>query len=1109
MNRLLIFLFFLSISIAKGQNSVLASGYWIKVGVNKEGIFKIDQSFLSKYSVNSKNLNPQNIRVFIGHPTALPQKNSDFRTQDLKELSIHLIDSDNKFDKNDQILFYIPSPHKIKLDTVSNLYSHEINPYSDSSFVFINLNGPISKKITNQEIVSASSKAKTSLPYYDYFEKEIKNVFASGRRWLGEFFFNNLSFNVELSDVDETQKAIFNTSVLGIGRSAQSLDFQLDKISKTKILMAGSLYAASDAFARYNRYSNFSDLNFTLDNPKEKFNVEFKLATENSANAGAYLDYYSINYSKKLIYDPKALRIFRLRGTLKEPKISLALSNSDQNTLLWSIDDKLIVKNILFRANEPFDLKLEKGENQILLFNKSLAEYPVFHGIIKNQDIRKNVVPELLIVFPDKFRQEVERLIIHKKQMNLEVLGLSTSEIYNEFSSGKRDPSAIRDVCRYFWTKEPQKFKFLLLFGDATFDYKNNNKISFLDQQLLVPTYESIESLEPIYSFSSDDYFGFLEPQEGEWEEGYSKDNVWISNNANDHSLDIAVGRLPVKTIFEARNMINKLISYEKPFITDGSWKDKIVFVADNRDYNIHQRDAENLSENALKNWAGFDISKIYLDDFPINGIGQAVSAPLATSALTNAILNGAFLINYNGHGSEDGWAQEKLLTNKEIVQWKNTSKLPIFFTATCQFGKFDNPNIVSGAELALLSPNGGAIALLTTTRPVYSSTNEKINSAFYKNISSSRTLGDLFKITKNQSIQGEINRNFSLLGDPSLVFPIFGNSIKLLSLDGRAAEGAELKAQSKVKIKGEVPTIKNGQIRLQLFDKILKEKTLGSFIDSPILEFNKLDNKLFESILDIKSGVFEGNIIIPSEILKGIGEGKILFYAIDSETNAEQFGFFNNFKLNGDLLGPKTDNDPPQINSSLDKAMNLNFDFFDESGFNISELDRNHQLSLSIDDSLVIDIKRYFNLSSGYKEAKLAYFVGNLSNGKHKAKIIVFDNYNNKAEKSFDFNIEKQTFEVKSFINYPNPFFNYTNLVFTHNRKGDNLEAILKVFDLSGKLIGEYAQQCFECDSKIEFGLDFASKNVFNNQLFFKIVIKSLSENVQTFSSGRMLFWK
>lgn len=1109
MSRFFIIILLFSFSIAKGQSSVLASGNWIKVGVKKEGIFKIDQSFLSINGINSKNLNPQNIQVFMGHSTTLPQKNSVFRTQDLKELSIFVIDSDNKFDKKDQILFFIPSSHKIKLDTISNLYAHEVNPYSDSNFVFINLNGLVSRKITNQDIVLATSKTKTALPYYDYFEKEIKNVFASGRRWLGEFFYNNLSINVELSDLDESQNVVFKASILGIGRTNQTLDFQIDKLSKRKLTLIGSLYSATDAFARYNRYSNFSDLNFTLDSPKEKFNVEFKLATENSANAGAYLDYYSINYLKKFIQDPKTTRIFRLHGTLKDSKISLALSNSDQNTLLWSIDDKLNVKNVLFKGNEPFDLRLEKGENQIVLFNKSSAEYPVFHGGIKNQDIKKNLVPELLIIFPEKLRQEAERLIIHKKQMDLEVLGLSTVEIYNEFSSGKRDPSAIRDVCKYFWTKDPNTFKFLLLFGDASFDYKNNNEITFLDQQLLVPTYESRESLEPIYSFSSDDYFGFLEPQEGEWEEGYSKENVWISNTANDHSLDIAVGRLPVKNIFEARNMVNKLISYEKPLIKENSWKDKIVFVADNRDYNIHQRDAENLSEIALKNWPGFDISKIYLDDYPIIGNGQAVSAPLATSTLNKAILEGAFIINYNGHGSEDGWAQEKLLTNMEIAKWKNTSRLPIFFTATCQFGKFDNPNIVSGAELALLSPNGGAIALLTTTRPVYSSTNEKINSAFYKNITSSKTLGELFRITKNESIQGEINRNFSLLGDPSLALPIFGNAISLQSIDNRAAEGTELKAQSNVKIKGEVNNVKKGQIRLKLYDKVLKEKTLGSFIDSPILEFNKLDNKIFESLLDVKSGVFEGNIIIPSEILKGIGDGKIIFHLIDTNTNKEQFGFFNNFKLNGDLKGLKTDFDPPLINSSLDQERNLNFDFFDESGFNLSDIDQNHQLSLAIDDSPVIDIKRFFNLTNGYKEAKLSYFAGNLSKGKHKAKIIVFDNYNNKTEKSFDFNIEKQAFEVKSFLNYPNPFYNYTNLVFIHNRKGDNLEAILKVYDLKGKLIREYAQQCFECDPKIEFGLDFASTNVFNNQLFFKIILKSLSENVQSFSSGRMLFWK
>ncbi len=44
-------------------------------------------------------------------------------------------------------------------------------------------------------------------------------------------------------------------------------------------------------------------------------------------------------------------------------------------------------------------------------------------------------------------------------------------------------------------------------------------------------------------------------------------------------------------------------------------------------------------------------------------------------------------------------------------------------------------PLITSGGELLLNKGNGGAIALLTTTRPVFSQTNFRLNNQFYKNV--------------------------------------------------------------------------------------------------------------------------------------------------------------------------------------------------------------------------------------------------------------------------------------------------------------------------------------------------------------------------------------
>ena len=49
---------------------------------------------------------------------------------------------------------------------------------------------------------------------------------------------------------------------------------------------------------------------------------------------------------------------------------------------------------------------------------------------------------------------------------------------------------------------------------------------------------------------------------------------------------------------------------------------------------------------------------------------------------------------------------------------------MPLFMTATCKFSYFDDPSKMSAGEYVLLSPNGGAIGLLSTTRLVYSAPN-------------------------------------------------------------------------------------------------------------------------------------------------------------------------------------------------------------------------------------------------------------------------------------------------------------------------------------------------------------------------------------------------
>jgi hypothetical protein len=1086
-----------------GQKSALSEGEWIKVSVSKSGIYKIDQTFLKKNSLNTKSLDPQKIRVFVGNSEVLPQPNTSARIKDLVEIPVWCNDTDGKLDNNDRILFYATSPHKEYLDTANSKLKHSLNPYSDENFYFINLGKENAKKLETLQAASSSTAPINTLTFYLYEEKELKNLLSSGRRWFGDFFYNSLNYEIKTPDAQSEIK--LNLSVLGVGRSDQTLDLKINNQNISKYTLPRSLYNSADNFARYNRVSNLTEIALDSIKSTSVVNLGLSLSTVGSANAGAYIDFYEIQYDRTLTYDPQnQLQYWYLKRT-KETNFKITQNNNDAE--IWQISDLYQPRRFDLKSDGTFGSNLKEQETKFLVFNKNDVPTPRFVEKVANQSILNNPTPNMIVVYPEKFKEEVQRLILYKKQIqNLEVLGVSTKEIYNEFSSGKVDPTAIRDLCRYFWLKDKNTLKHLLLVGDASFDYKNNSQFTFVDVNNMIPTYQSNESLEPIYSFSSDDYFGFLEDSEGLWSEGFSQRNIWISNRDNDHTMDISVGRLPAKSLFEVKTLVNKIIGYQNAAIGSGNWKSKITFVADNRDYNIHQQDAESLSALSKEAFGGFEIEKIYLDQFPVT---NASTMPQATAALNESIKDGTFLLNYNGHGSEDGWANEKLLTIGDIQNFRNSTRLPIFFTATCQFGKFDNPTLVSGAELSLLNPSGGCIALLTTTRPVYSSTNERINRAFYNNIAKVKTLGELFVLTKNQSIEGEINRNFSLLGDPSQPLPSFQNNVFLTSANGQKAEGQTWKALEKIQLIGKSTKPFSGKIRVAVFDKINKEKTLGTFSDGPSFEFESSSQKIFEGIFTLLNGEFTGTIILPKDQVSGKGRGVVSFYAINQDSTENAYGYFDNFEISSISETNAEDKTEPEVRVSLDANQTLRFEIFDENGINLSNADANHQARMLFNDTTVIRANQLLAPLTGGFEFSLNYFVGNLPSGKHTVKFIVYDSHNNKTEKTFEFNIEKPDFAIVNYANYPNPFSNYTNLIFKHNRLGDDILANLVIYDIFGNTVKAHQKSCKNCDDKIEFGLDFEGNTNVSPQLFYKLNLLAQSENESTQTSGRLIFWK
>ena len=435
-----------------------------------------------------------------------------------------------------------------------------------------------------------------------------------------------------------------------------------------------------------------------------------------------------------------------------------------------------------------------------------------------------------------------------------------------------QDVSAIRDFLKMLYDRPNSQLKYLLLFGDGSYDPKNRvpNNTNF------IPTYQSVNSTHPTQTHVTDDFFGLLDDDEG----------LFIND-----LIDIGIGRFPVSTQTEANILVDKVEKYyaKESF---GSWRNDIAFIADDgdaNDGNTHMWQADSLSNYVADNYSDINIAKIYLDNYLQESTPGGPRSEATQNAINNKIDKGALLVNYTGHGGPLGWTQERILEVEQIKAWENNN-LPLFMTATCKFSYFDNPEKKSAGEYVLLNPNGGAIALLSTTRLVYSSPNYNLNTKFinvlFEKVNGEfPRLGDVFKKTKVLSGSGANNRNFTLLGDPALrlAYPEFNIETTLIA--------DTLKALAEVTIHGEIVdevgvlTAFNGTIFPTVLDKEIIRSTLGQESCTP-MPYRDQNNILYKGSASVVDGKFSFSFVVPKDIAYNYGYGKISYYAISDEDN-------------------------------------------------------------------------------------------------------------------------------------------------------------------------------------------------------------------------------
>ena len=1111
------------------DNSVLSSGKWYKLSVNQDAVYKIDFSQFRKMGINPASIDPRNVQLFASQNYMLPQKNSAPRTHELKEIAIQFFGADDGvFNAGDYLLFYGQGPDRYELPPDKGVFFYQNNIYSDKNFYFLTVGNTTGKRMETEPIIDGVFPTVTEFDYFSYYETERSSILNSGRKWYGERFGSQTEYTVrfDVTNVVENSNIHLIYNVLGQTYNPASINIFLNNVSATTQdldVIPDSRWALKGIEIGDTLELNSNQFGASAQNYQD---VKIKFLKAPSALSDAYIDFLLLQAKRHLaLYNDQT--IFSSLKSLEQPITKFVIDKMPENGAVWNISDSFnskIQSITLSQGQGSFVASSGTINKYVAISNKNFPQ-PIFENVVENQNLLGLSTPNLLIVTAPEFIAQAQRLSSYRQSKNsISVIVATTTQIYNEFSGGKQDVTAIRDFVKYLYGQNP-RLKNLLLFGRGSFDYLNHLRYG----KNFVPIYQSRNSLDPVKTYSSDDYYAFLDDNEGDW----------VEESIEPSTMDIGVGRLPVSTTEQASDVVDKIIQYENQ--TWGTWRKKILFLADDGDSYLHQSYADNLAESIEINYPEFNTKKLFLDSYPLKKTNIGITSPETTAALNSDITEGVLILNYTGHGGELQLADEKIVDIFSVNNWKGSPKYPFMVTATCDFGRHDDPSIISLGETVVLKKNGGSIGLITATRPVYASSNFTLNKEFYaglfeKERSEYRDLGSIFRDTKNNSLVGVNNRNYSLIADPSMRLNLPQPSISITSIknlsSGNNIGGRidTLKALSNVRITGEIvrsdqiDSNYKGVIQISLYEKPVTEKVFDrTYIDGKFVnvtqpfEFLARNSLLFRGQASVANGKFTVNFIMPKFVSTKFYSGKMSLYAYPTSTGDDASGSQLDIVYGGIESNPITDDKtPPEIRLFVGDTTFLiggiaNQDsriialLKDKSGINISEFDPNQNMVLNLDDTLIVVVNSYYQTNIDKNdEGVLNFPLVSIKPGKHTLFLSVSDIYGNRQTQSVDFYVSKgKGLEITKMLLYPNPFplYKSATLHFSHNRSGEDLEAVVSIQNIMGQTVTSRSFHINNSYHQVELDLgignDWNGAQLSIGMYVIRLSVRSLTDNV------------
>ena len=1052
--------------------SVLDEGSIFRLPVSQSGMYKMDYDFLSGLGVDMGQIDPAQIQLFGNGGGPLPESLSSARIDDLAENPLLVIGGeDGSFDPGDLILFYAEGPDVWTFDPLEGRYNYVRNIYDTHNYYFLRTNVENGLRITSVPDVSHTGYQSSTSDFPQVYENDKTNLLAqydhtegTGQSWYGESFFSTKEQDF-LSKFDVASLLLgeplqYELVFAARNGSASTVSLTIGDETFSRSINGVSIQSPEATYAREGRIEGSLLLASTPGQLKVKTNAY-----------QGWLDKIQLNGRRLTSYQNKPL-ILSDRFSLEQEKAGFEIAQAPDGLIIWNITD----------AVRPFEQGLSNSEggkkrfgyspeDQLLRFiafrPQDVSLIPGKASRVENQNLHGIFDADMIIVYHPDFRQQAERLAAHRRDFNgFDVNTVAIQQIYNEFSSGRQDPTAIRDFVKMIYDRN-EEFAYLLLFGDGSYDYKSI--LNSANNDNFIPVYETKESLNPISGYVSDDYFALLSDDEGYDLEG---------------DMDIAIGRLPVRTAAQAKILVDKIIAYETSPESDGDWQNRIALIADDEDASRHLDQTETVAKYLQQNHPVFNLEKIYLDAFKqeVNPGGHRY--PEANKSINDNVFKGILAMTYIGHGGPGGFAQERVLRLEDIYSWNNDPKLPLLITATCSFAGFDDPAINTAGEASILKENGGVISLFSTVRLVYSNENSILINAVFNEIFTKYDghylkLGEVLRYAKNKIGNKDNKRKFFLFGDPAMQLALPEYQVFTTSINGKDVQQGvfqdTLRALSKVRIEGYVGNIEgqvmtdfNGVIYPTVFDKVKLTQTLGNDSGSPIRSFDTQKQVLFKGEASVKNGQFDFEFILPKDIDYRNGFGKLSYFYSNGD-NREANGYFNEFMIGGTSEEAILDEEGPVISLYLNHTGFTSGDVTnnrpillallnDASGINISGTSIGHDLRAVLDDDLAgsFNLNAFFQSSrDDYTSGVIQFPLNKLDPGRHKLYLEAWDILNNKGEATVDFIVADEEAQVLTHLfNYPNPVDAFTRFYFEHTLPDTELDVRITIFDLSGRLV-------------------------------------------------------